>query len=106
MKQSKQAFLPVLEEMTPFQQFISQTFEGQKYIAHCYSTDKSALCQICKKGENTLILIGPEGDFSEEEVTKALQKGFVPVSLGETRLRTETAAIVACHTVHVINAFQ
>lgn len=104
MKQSKQAFLPVLEEMTPFQQVVSQSFEGQKYIAHCYSTDKSALSQICKKGENTLILIGPEGDFSESEVQMAIDNGFKAISLGDNRLRTETACLTALHTVHVVNS--
>lgn len=104
MKQSKQAFLPVLEEMTPFQQVILQPFEGQKYIAHCYSTDKSALSQICKKGEDTLILIGPEGDFSESEVQMAIENGFKAISLGNNRLRTETACLTALHTVHVVNS--
>ncbi len=107
MKQSKQAFLPQLNEPISFDEFMKQNLAGQKFIAHCYEgQEKQALATTCKKGNDIVVLIGPEGDFSEEEVTKALQKGFVPVSLGETRLRTETAAIVACHTVHVINAFQ
>ena len=54
-------------------------------------------------GENALILIGPEGDFSPEEIKLAQENGFEPISLGESRLRTETAALVACHTIHVLN---
>lgn len=103
MKQSQQAVLPKLDEMTPFDAFITQPFNGQKYIAHCYEEDKSLLAQHYKKGENTLVLIGPEGDFSEDEVNKAIANGFIPVSLGENRLRTETACLVAAHTVHVID---
>ena len=62
------------------------------------------LTQIYKKGENALILIGPEGDFSEEEFESAINSGFRPISLGESRLRTETASLVATHTIHVINS--
>lgn len=104
MKQSKQAFLPVLEEITTFQQLVSQPFVGQKFIAHCYSTEKSVLSQLCKKGENTLILIGPEGDFSESEVQMAIDNGFKAISLSDNRLRTETACLTALHTVHVVNS--
>lgn len=60
-------------------------------------------CVIYKKGDNVLILIGPEGDFSPKEVRVAMDYGFIPVSLGHARLRTETAALVACHTVQLIN---
>ena len=78
---------------------------------HCTllrGTRKTSISNHLQKGNDIVVLIGPEGDFSEEEVTKALQKALSPVSLGETRLRTETAAIVACHTVHVLtfNDFQ
>ncbi len=103
MKQSQKSRLPQLDEMIKFDEFIQQPFTGPKFIAHCYDTIKSPLAQIYKKQTNTLILIGPEGDFSEEEVAKATAKGFIPISLGESRLRTETAALVACHTVQVIN---
>lgn len=103
MKQSQKALLPELDEMQKFSEFIKQDFDGQKYIAHCYPQEKSLLKEIYKKGENALILIGPEGDFSEEEVKEALEHGFKPISLGESRLRTETAALVACHTIHVLN---
>ena len=103
MKQSQKCRLPQLDEMIKFKEFIKQPFAGQKFIAHCYDTIKTPLTQICKKNRNTLILIGPEGDFSEDEVTEAIEHGFTPISLGKSRLRTETASLVACHTVHVMN---
>lgn len=103
MKQSQKSRLPQMDEMIDFEKFIKQPFAGQKFIAHCYDTPKTPLTQACKKNTNTLVLIGPEGDFSEEEVTKAIEHGFVPISLGQSRLRTETAALVACHTVQLIN---
>ena len=103
MKQSQKSELPQMDEMIQFEKFIKQPFTEQKFIAHCYNTPKTPLTQACKKNTNTLILIGPEGDFSEEEVAKAIEHGFAPISLGESRLRTETAALVACHTVQLIN---
>lgn len=104
MKQSLKAFLPALTPMTDFKKFVQQPFEGQKFIAHCYKDSERVLLKnLYTPGEDMLILIGPEGDFSEEEVALALENGFRPVSLGNSRLRTETAALVACHTVHVIN---
>lgn len=101
IKQSLKARLPKLNEMTDFDKFIAQDFSGQKFIAHCYEGEKPLLKEVAKPGEDTLILIGPEGDFSEEEVAKAIGNGFKPISLGKSRLRTETAALVA--TV-IINA--
>ena len=103
MKQSQKATLPILQKIISFDQFISQNFEGQKFIAHCYPEEKVSLSHAYKKGENALILIGPEGDFSNEEVEKAIKNGFQPISLGDSRLRTETAALMACQTIHVIN---
>jgi len=103
MKQSQKALLPQLDEIRTFQELIRQDFSGQKFIAHCYSGEKKLLKDVYKKGGNALILIGPEGDFSEKEVEEALLNGFTPISLGESRLRTETAALVACHTIHVLN---
>ena len=103
MKQSQKSRLPQLDEMIKFKEFIKQPFSGQKFIAHCYDSPKTSLAQVCEKNTDTLILIGPEGDFSEEEVAMAIEQGFVPISLGESRLRTETAALVACHTVQLIN---
>ncbi|MEG1006249.1 MAG: 16S rRNA (uracil(1498)-N(3))-methyltransferase [Bacteroides sp.] len=101
MKQSLKARLPKLNPMIDFDKFIEQKFDGQKFIAHCYEGEKPLLKDVFKRGEDTLVLIGPEGDFSEEEVKKALDKGFVAISLGKSRLRTETAALVACHTLHM-----
>ncbi|MDR3267996.1 MAG: 16S rRNA (uracil(1498)-N(3))-methyltransferase [Tannerella sp.] len=104
LKQSQQATLPALTGMTDFRAFVKQPFDGRKYIAHCETdADRKLLKQTYHAGENALILVGPEGDFSPEEITLALQSGFMPVSLGPNRLRTETAALVACHTIHVIN---
>ncbi len=103
MKQSQQAFLPALDEMTRFEEFVMQSFEGQKFIAHCHPSEKNSLAKTYQKTKNALILIGPDGDFSEEEVQQAIHRGFTPISLGENRLRTETACVAACHTIHVIN---
>ena len=103
MKQSQKATLPVLTGMTDFCTFVTQPFDGRKFIAHCEEGDKKLLKQLYQPGENVLVLIGPEGDFSPEEIELALKTGFLPISLGESRLRTETAALVACHTIHVLN---
>lgn len=103
MKQSQKATLPRVSGMTDFRSFVSQPFEGRKFIAHCEDGDKTLLKQTYHPGEHALILIGPEGDFSPEEIELALKNGFEPISLGESRLRTETAALVACHTIHVLN---
>ncbi|GHV22404.1 hypothetical protein FACS1894174_06970 [Bacteroidia bacterium] len=103
MKQSMKATLPGLEDMTDFKKIISRNFPGQKFIAHCYPEEKELLCEAYKPGNDTLILIGPEGDFSEEEVALATRSGFRAISLGESRLRTETAALVACQTIHTVN---
>jgi 16S rRNA (uracil1498-N3)-methyltransferase len=103
MKQSEKARLPVLQTMTDFKEFIRQDFNGQKFIAHCYPDKKVSLAQVYETSKNVQILIGPEGDFSEEEISFAKEKGFIPVSLGESRLRTETAALTACQTIHIVN---
>ncbi|MDD3061208.1 MAG: 16S rRNA (uracil(1498)-N(3))-methyltransferase [Massilibacteroides sp.] len=103
MKQSLKATLPVLNGMMDFKTFVKQPFEGRKLIAHCEPEEKPLLKQICHPGENALILIGPEGDFSKEEIALAKQEGFTAISLGESRLRTETAALTACQTMHFIN---
>ena len=103
-KQSLKATLPALSGITDFKKFITQPFDGDKYIAHCYDQENKILLKnACKPGTNTLVLIGPEGDFSTEEVEAAIAGGFIPVSLGNSRLRTETAGVVACHTLQLIN---
>ena len=104
VKQSLKARVPLIDEMIDFKSFIKKEFDGQKFIAHCYEdSEKSFLNNIMEKGENVLILIGPEGDFSEEEVKLAKENGFKSISLGNSRLRTETAALVACHTFNLKN---
>lgn len=103
LKQSLKARLPKLNEMTDFATFISQSFDGQKFIAHCYEGEKPLLQNVVEAGKPTLVLIGPEGDFSPEEVQQAIDNGFQPISLGRCRLRTETAALVACHILNLKN---
>lgn len=103
MKQSGQMFLPELTHPTSFKELIGKPFDGDKLIAHCDNGDKKDLKDSVTPGKNVLILIGPEGDFDGEEIKLALKNGFIPVSLGESRLRTETAGIVACHTVLLVN---
>lgn len=103
MKQSQKAVLPQLDELTSFSDFIKKPFDGQKFIAHCYPQEKQSLKQVYQVNQNVLILIGPEGDFSEQEVEEALKCGFKPISLGESRLRAETAALVACNTIQILN---
>ncbi|GHU70951.1 ribosomal RNA small subunit methyltransferase E [Bacteroidia bacterium] len=103
MKQSEKAVLPELQEITDYKTFINQPFNGQKAIAHCYAGEKPLFAHWYRPNENILVLIGPEGDFSEEEVTLAIQNGFQSISLGESRLRTETAALTVCCGVQVLN---
>ncbi len=96
MLQSQQAWLPELNVPLPFGQLVSESTYTQKLIAHCEDEKKNPICQL-KAGLQTdcQILIGPEGDFTPEEITLAIKNGYQPVSLGETRLRAETAAVVA-----------
>lgn len=103
MKQSLHYYLPKLNEPILYKDFIKQEFTGQKFIAHCEETDKKSLKDELKSNEDVTILIGPEGDFSVKEIQMAIDGKFIPVSLGNTRLRTETAAIVACHSVVFTN---
>lgn len=103
MKQSLHYFLPKLNEPISYKDFIKQKNEGLLLIAHCEETDRKPLKSLIKRGENITLLIGPEGDFSNKEIKMALENNYTPVTLGSTRLRTETAAIVACHSVAFIN---
>jgi len=102
MKQSLKFYLPKLNEAISFNDFLKQDYEGSKYIAHCEDGEKKEL-KIENKTDKYLILIGPEGDFSQKEIDLALQNKFKAVSLGRSRLRTETAGIVATHTVNIHN---
>ena len=103
MKQSLKAWLPVLNEPAAFNEFITRGFKGPKFIAYCETGRESELQSIYTAGADALVLIGPEGDFSKNEVARAVQAGYTPVSLGSSRLRTETAGIVACHTIVLSN---
>ena len=110
VKQSRKAWKPKLNEMTRFEHFIKQEREGDKFICHCYGEEdigeadpKSFLMDVLRRNIPTTVLIGPEGDFSIEEVRLALQNGYRSVSLGGSRLRTETAALVAVHMMQLIN---
>ena len=103
MKQSLKAYLPKLNELATFQDFMKQKFSGEKFIAHCNESDKRHLKNLIKPKQQTLVLIGPEGDFSAEEVELATTIGFTEITLGKSRLRTETAGIIACHIVNLAN---
>lgn len=104
MKQSLHFSIPKLNEPMSLSDFVNQKIEGQKFIAHCEEgQEKQLLKELLQKGQRVTILIGPEGDFSNEEIKMALQQDWWPVSLGKSRLRTETAAIVACNTVSLAN---
>jgi len=101
MKQSQKAALPVLNGMTTFRSFMDTDFNGDKYIAHCEPGSKVNLQDAVAPGHDMVVLIGPEGDFSPQEIEIALKAGFKPVSLGPSRLRTETAALVAVHIMNL-----
>ncbi len=101
LKQSLKARKPQVNEMMTFNKFVQQDFSGDKFIAHCYKGEKSLLKDVLSGERDTLVLVGPEGDFSQEEVELALSCGFRPVSLGNSRLRTETAALVASHLMNL-----
>ena len=103
MKQSLHYYLPKINEPISLSQFVKSNIVGQKYIAHCEETDKKSFQKELRKEENVTILIGPEGDFSSKEINLAIENNFIPVTLGNTRLRTETAALVACHTIALLN---
>ncbi len=125
MKQSLKAYLPELAPLTPFRELVVRPFEGVKLIAHCREEQpprqpqevappaiamaedpkrsRIPITEALPRGVDVLILIGPEGDFTEEEVALALRSGFIPISLGHSRLRTETAALTAVITAYLKN---
>lgn len=102
-KQSLTPYLPKLNPLTSFEDCVRQSDEEDLFIAHCYKEDKHELKDEITPGHSVLVLIGPEGDFSTEEIAMALENGFRPVALGRSRLRTETAGVVACHTAVLMN---
>lgn len=104
MKQSLKAYLPRLNDLTRIEDFLDGPFNDQQcFIAHLGEATKGHLKDNYRPGENVTILIGPEGDFSPDEIEAALQQGFTGVTLGKSRLRTETAGVVACHIVQLMN---
>lgn len=107
MKQSLKARCPEIPDTVPYDKFIEETPEGDRYIAYCdKNIPRQLLSRLYRAGSDTCILIGPEGDFSPREIRQALDSGWQPVSLGDERLRTETAALVACDTCHIISQLQ
>lgn len=103
MKQSLKAYLPKLNPMTDFSRFVKNNYDPLKCIAHCDEGGKKRLDELYTPHQNITILIGPEGDFSENEIKLAIEQDFKPITLGESRLRTETAGIVACHSINFLN---
>ena len=105
VKQSLKAYHPQLAEITPFDKLVRKEFSGRKFIAHCGDAikEKKYLASTLRKGEDALVLIGPEGDFSPEEVRLAVENGFEEITLGTQRFRTETAAVVAVDMVSIVN---
>lgn len=104
MKQSLKATLPLINDSINFKNFVNSIPETtEKYIAHCYNENQKHLKEIYPGSKDCVVLIGPEGDFSLQEVELALNNGFTPISLGKSRLRTETAGLVACNILNLIN---
>jgi 16S rRNA (uracil1498-N3)-methyltransferase len=104
MKQSLKASETQLNETISFRDFISKVHKGKLMMAHCYSDVKrNKISDVYSSGEDAVIMIGPEGDFSKEEIEKGMSKYFTHIHLGTSRLRTETAGIAACHSIYFIN---
>ncbi len=103
IKQSLKAYHPKLNEVIPLAELLAKPFEGQKFIAHCEDSEKVTLSSMLQKHSRYLILIGPEGDFTPHEIDMALQNGYNAITLGESRLRTETAALEACFEANFLN---
>jgi 16S rRNA (uracil1498-N3)-methyltransferase len=104
VKQSLQAYHPLIHPAIAFDKFLKQDFNAEKMIAHCIDDEQRVFMnEVVKPGSRYLVLIGPEGDFSPEEIRMALDAGFTPLTLGKTRLRTETAGLAACFELNYIN---
>jgi 16S rRNA (uracil1498-N3)-methyltransferase len=103
MKQSQKGYLPLLHDMVPFQRFIQTCVPEDTFIAHLEEDAVKSIKDYYRPHLQHCIMIGPEGDFSEKEIAAAYKAGIRPVTLGQSRLRTETAALVACHTLHVLH---
>jgi 16S rRNA (uracil1498-N3)-methyltransferase len=103
IKQSIKAYHPVLNGPVNYSRLLAEPFEGQKFIAHCEKSEKTNLRDGLIAGGKYLILVGPEGDFTTGEINEALHSGFKAITLGQSRLRTETAALEACFEVNFLN---
>lgn len=103
VKQSIKAYHPKLNQPQRFQDLILNDTEGQRFIAHCIESEKTTLKDQIKLNSRYLVLIGPEGDFTPSEVDYALKRNFLPIALGNSRLRTETAALEACFEINFLN---
>jgi 16S rRNA (uracil1498-N3)-methyltransferase len=104
VKQSLQAYHPVLNSAISFDKFLKQDFNAEKMIAHCIDNEQRVFMnEVVKASSRYLVLIGPEGDFTAQEIQMALTAGFIPLTLGKTRLRTETAGLAACFELNYIN---
>lgn len=104
VKQSQQAWLPVVDPLVEFRDFVKNTTADVKLIAHCEEDVKKQMKDYAAPGKSYVVLIGPEGDFTKEEIRLALDAGYQPLSLGDTRLRTETAGLYACAALAVLNS--
>lgn len=103
VKQSLQAYLPKVNELNSFKDFVSQSTTGQKLIAHCYDMPKQEIKEVNFAERSTLIIIGPEGDFTKEEVELSQEFGFKAISLGTNRLRSETAGLYICQAASLLS---
>ncbi len=103
IKQSLKAYHPLLNPQTTFKDFVSNADADFKYVAHCEDRKKNPIGQNFQSAQRYIVLIGPEGDFASQEIQFALEKGFLPITLGESRLRTETAALQACFEINYLN---
>lgn len=103
MKQSQRAYLPKVNPATSFADFVKAEVSGKRFIAHCADGEKRSLSHLLQPGEPAVVLIGPEGDFSPAEIDIAIRKDFVPITFGRARLRTETAALMACVEMHLLH---
>jgi 16S rRNA (uracil1498-N3)-methyltransferase len=103
MKQSLNLHIPKLNEAVKFSDFVTNTYSGQKFIGYVEEKQEILLKNAYRVGSDSVILIGPEGDFSKGEVLAAVKNGYTTISLGDSRLRTETAAMVAVHTINLLN---
>lgn len=102
MKQSVTAYMPKLNELTKFYDFVKNTQAEAKFIAHCLNNSKPSLKSQITNKQSIVVMIGPEGDFTIDEINLAIENKFAEVHLGKNRLRTETAGVVACHTINLL----